>query len=242
MPTRYIVHGTDKNNQSVQKVFEAATSQEAEQIAGRIGISVLGVEVDPTSISPAPSPAPEAPEGRDFTDDARAPRRLGPESQLWLGATSQWVNFWWIALCVLAIPITWAAYQYVVASPYVLLLLVVPIPWALWQYLDTKTTRYTLTSQRLRLESGVLTKTIDEIELYRIKDTQLHQTVLDRALNIGTVEILSSDETNPELFLRKIPGPREFREQLRTGVERLRLARGVRELDLSVEHDPGSPH
>jgi lipoate-protein ligase B len=38
MPTRYIVHGTDRHNQSVQKVFEAETSQEAERIAGRTGV------------------------------------------------------------------------------------------------------------------------------------------------------------------------------------------------------------
>lgn len=242
MPTRYIVHGTDKNNQSVQKVFEAETSQEAERIAGRLGITVVGVEVDPASIGTAPpvapAPAYDAREGRDFPDDSRASRRLGPESDLWKGATSQWVNFWWFVLCLAFIPLAWAVWKYAGQSWYSLLVLVPPLFWVLWRWLVIKTARYTLTSQRLRLEEGVLTKSIDEVELYRVKDTQLHQTIVDRALNIGTIEVLSSDETNPKLFLAKIPRPLEVREQLRNCVEKLRLARGVREVDLSVDNDP----
>ncbi len=208
MPARYIVHGTDPSSKPVQKIIEADSAAEARSMAERLGVTVVGVEVDPGS-----GPIPAADGGRDFPDDVRAARRLGPETTLWSGTPSQWVNFWWFVLCVL----------------------VIPIPWVIWKYLLVKTSRYTLTSQRLRFERGVLTKTLDEVELYRIKDTQLHQTLLDRMLGIGTIEILSSDETNPTLFIPKVPGAASVREQLRQGVEKLRLARGVRELDLAME-------
>lgn len=217
MPTRYIVHGTDAKGQPVQKIIEAGTAAEAEQVAGKLGVTVAGSEVDPSSVR-ASAPrgdgaglAASGGGGGGAIDDDRVSRRLGPEVELWSGTPSQWVNFWW-----------WAG--------------IITIPYALWKYLETKYTKYTLTSQRLRMERGVLTKTIDEIELYRIKDTQLNQSLSDRMLNIGTIEVLSSDETNAKLFLPKIPNPREVREQLRLGVERVRLSRGVRELDVAWEN------
>ncbi len=213
MATRYIVHGTDKDSQPVQKVIEATTAAAAEQMAARLGMNVVGVEVE----SAAHAPAAPGEAQRDEIEDARGTRRLGPETPLWSGTPSQWVNFWWFVSC----------------------LLVVTIPVAIWKYLDIKFSKYTLTSQRLRIERGVLTKTIDEVELYRIKDTQLHQTLIDRMLGLGTIEILSSDETNPTLYLPKISGAPAVREQLRQGVERLRLARGVRELDLAMDANVG---
>lgn len=213
MPTRYIVHGTDSSSTAVRKIIEAQSAAEAERMGGRLGLTVTGVEVDPSSVENGSSQAAV----RNPFDEPQSARKLGPETQLWQGCPSQWVNFWWFLSC----------------------LLVIPIPWAIWRWLDTKYSKFTLTTQRLRFERGVLNRTIDEVELYRVKDTQLHQTVIDRVLGIGTIEILSSDETNPELYLRKISSPKEVREQLRLGVERLRLARGVREFDLALDGSPG---
>lgn len=220
MPTRYIVHGTDAKGQAVQKIIEAGTAAEAEQVAGKLGVSVAGSEVDPSSVAAGPRGGGGGggiglgggggAVGGAFADDDRVSRRLGPEVEQWKGTPSQWVNFWW-----------WAG--------------IITIPYALWKYFETKYTTYTLTSQRLRMERGVLTKSVDEVELYRIKDTQLSQTVWDRVLNIGTIEVLSSDETNPKIFLPKIPNPREVREQLRLSVEKVRLSRGVREVDVAWE-------
>lgn len=194
----------------MQKVIEAGTAAEAEQVARKLGVSVTGSEVDPSSVSAGPRGDENGVGGGAMADDDRVSRRLGPEVELWSGTPSQWVNFWW-----------WAG--------------IITIPYALWKYLEVKYTKFTLTSQRLRVERGVLSKSVDEVELYRIKDTQLNQTLADRVLNIGTVEVLSSDETNSKLLLPKIPNPREVREQLRLSVEKVRLSRGVREVDVAWE-------
>lgn len=208
MPTRYIVHGTDQSNRPVQKILEAQTAAEAEQLAGRLGMKVIGVEVDPSSGAPAAAADPQAP----IIDGPNFSRRLGPETEVWSGSPSQWVNFWWFVSC----------------------LLVIPIPYVIWKYLDVRYQKMTLTTQRLRIEEGVLSKKIDEVELYRIKDTQLKQTFIDRMLGLGTVEIVSSDETNPVLHIPSIKNARDMREKLRQCVEKLRLARGVRELDFAA--------
>lgn len=208
MPTRYIVHGTDTANRPVQKILEAETAAQAEQLAGRLGVRVIGVEIDPTcpSLDGAGGTPPPVVEG------PRGSRSLGPETQVWSGTPSQWVNFWWFVSC----------------------LLIIPIPYVIWRFLDVKCQRFTLTTQRLRIEEGVLSKRVDEVELYRVKDTQLKQSLIDRVLGLGTVEIASSDETNPVLHVKSIRNAREMREQLRQCVEKLRLARGVRELDFAA--------
>lgn len=208
MPTRYIVHGTDQASKPVQKILEAQSAAEAEQIAGRLGMKVIGVEVDASAGSPAAAADPHAP----IIDGPNFSRRLGPETEVWSGSPSQWVNFWWFVSC----------------------LLVIPIPYVIWKYLDVRYQKMTLTTQRLRIEEGVLSKKIDEVELYRIKDTQLKQSFIDRMLGLGTVEIVSSDETNPVLHIRSIKNARDMREKLRQCVEKLRLARGVRELDFAA--------
>lgn len=225
MPTRYIVHADDPtSNQRTTKVFEAASAGDAEKMAQRLGLSVLAVEVD-MGANPGVVPSPLIP--------PVSSRQLGPESQVWTGTPSHWVNAKWYTSCALAVPA--AAVLSLMFPPFgyasLILLLIVPV--TLWKYLIVRSTRYTLTSQRLRRESGVLAKQLDEVELYRVKDTQLNQTLVDRMLSIGSVLVLSSDETMPHLHLAKIPDPANFREKLRAAVEQVRLARGVRELDIS---------
>lgn len=225
MATRYIVHANDPaTNQRTTKVFEATSAGDAEHMAQRLGLSVLAVEVDMGS-APSVIPSPSIP--------PVSSRQLGPESQVWVGTPSHWVNAKWYALCGLLIV---AAIVLSILFPpfgYASLILLLIVPFTLWKYILVRSTRYTLTSQRLRRESGVLAKQLDEVELYRVKDTQLNQTLVDRVLGIGSVLVLSSDETMPHLNLAKVPDPANFREKLRAAVEQVRLARGVREIDIS---------
>lgn len=224
MPTRYIVHATDPTtNQRTTKVFEAENAGDAEKMGQRLGLSVLAVEVDPASLG-ATMPTPSIP--------PVSSRQLGPESHVWVGTPSPWVNFWWYSSCLLVIPAIVLSLMFPPAG-YASLILVLTIPVALWKWIVNRSMKYTLTTQRLRLESGVLTKSLDEVELYRVKDTQLHQTVVDRMLGIGSVLVLSSDETMPHINLAKVPDPVGLREKLRAAVEQVRLARGVREIDIA---------
>ena len=62
-------------------------------------------------------------------------------------------------------------------------------------YLSRLSTRYTLTNERLKVTKGLLSKSVDEIELFRIKDTKVHQSFLNRLVGIGHIDVTSSDET-----------------------------------------------
>ena len=96
---------------------------------------------------------------------------------------------------------------------------------------------YELTDDRLILHKGILAKSIDEIELYRVKDARIDFTIVNQTADIGTITITSSDETTRDapLVLRDIARARTRREQLRGLVNAARQSRGVREIDMAHE-------
>lgn len=95
----------------------------------------------------------------------------------------------------------------------------------------TRSTHYHITSYRIDYERGVLSKTIDTLELWHVSDIRFHQSLLDRLLRIGTITVLSSDSTTPCLPLRSIPDPRPIFESLKQRVITVKRQRGVIKLD-----------
>ena len=89
-------------------------------------------------------------------------------------------------------------------------------------------TRYRLTTQRLFAQTGLIAKNLEEIELFRVKDVTLSQGVLDRLLGVGTVTVLSTDDTAPELALEGIRDPLAAKEALRTAFRAARQREGMR--------------
>ncbi len=98
-------------------------------------------------------------------------------------------------------------------------------------------TTYEVTEDRLILHKGIFTKSIDEIELYRIKDVRIDFTLINQWADIGAITIASSDETTrtAPLVIRDVDHARARREKLRELVDAARKARGVREIDMVHE-------
>ena len=94
-------------------------------------------------------------------------------------------------------------------------------------YLSRLNTRYTLTDERLKITSGLLTKKVDEIELFRIKDTKVTQTFLNRLVGIGTISVISSDETE-NVIISYLPNSINRREEIRDYSNKSREKKGVR--------------
>jgi membrane protein YdbS with pleckstrin-like domain len=101
-----------------------------------------------------------------------------------------------------------------------------------WAFLKIKKTQYLITNQRVRIRTGILNKKIQEIELYRVRDTSAGQTFFQRIFSIGDVQIISGDETNPNLAILSIPKALETREKIRQEVLHLRQRLRIRELDV----------
>lgn len=103
-----------------------------------------------------------------------------------------------------------------------------------YKWLQVMGSLYEVTPERLIVKRGIVMKSIDEIELYRIKDIRMDFSLLNQWAGIGTICMVSSDETTRtgELVLRHVPRALARREELRRLVDAARKARGVRELDM----------
>lgn len=96
---------------------------------------------------------------------------------------------------------------------------------------------YEVTGDRLILHKGIFVKSIDEIELYRVKDVRIDFSLINQWADIGTITIASSDETTrtAPLVIRDVDHARARREKLRELVNAARRERGVREIDMVHE-------
>ncbi|MEO6153423.1 MAG: PH domain-containing protein [Croceibacterium sp.] len=108
----------------------------------------------------------------------------------------------------------------------------------MFKWLETMSAKYELTPQRLLIRRGIFMKSIDEIELYRIKDVRMDFSLLNQMAGIGTLCLTSSDETTraAELVIRQVPDAQRRREELRRLVDSARRQRGVREIDMVHEN------
>ncbi len=82
--------------------------------------------------------------------------------------------------------------------------------------------RYRLTTQRLFIHRGILSQTVDQMELIRVDDVRIHKSVMDRMLGLGSIEILSTDTSNREISIEGIPNADQLAEAVRTNMHRLR--------------------
>lgn len=88
-------------------------------------------------------------------------------------------------------------------------------------------TVYTLREDKLCISSGVLSKKIEEIRLYRMKDFTVYRTILQRIFGLGTIHICSADSTTPELDIINIRDVEKIKDLISDQVEKARNAAGV---------------
>ncbi|MCL5997575.1 MAG: PH domain-containing protein [Chloroflexi bacterium] len=67
--------------------------------------------------------------------------------------------------------------------------------------------RYVLTSDRIRLFRGLLSRQVENVELVRLQDVDYHQGVTERLLNIGDIQLHSADASDPVVVLSNVKDP-----------------------------------
>ena len=85
---------------------------------------------------------------------------------------------------------------------------------------------YTLTDKRLIIITGIMTKHVDEIELFRVVDSTVRQSWIDVITNLGSVRVTSEDLTGT-IRMNKVPNPNHLRETLREAYIAARNAKGT---------------
>jgi hypothetical protein len=145
------------------------------------------------------------------------------ETILWVGRSSQLVNSTTYCIC------------------FIFGILIFPLIIAYIVYLQTKNTIYVLTKERLRVYSGVITKNINDLELYRVKDTRYTQPFLFRFFKLSNIQLYTSDITWGESIISGIENGMALREQIRKIVEEARTQKGVKEFDYYTRNTPPLP-
>jgi len=83
-------------------------------------------------------------------------------------------------------------------------------------------TYFRLTTQRLFIERGILSRTIDQLELTRIDDVRVYQTLLDRMFDIGSITLLTTDVTDRVVTIDGVRDPGRVSEAVRQQMRALR--------------------
>lgn len=87
-------------------------------------------------------------------------------------------------------------------------------------------TSYSLTNKRLIVISGIFTKSVDEIELFRVIDSVANQSMIDVWADIGDITVSSSDKTGT-IVMKKVPNPHYLRDTLRRQYMQARQSKGT---------------
>ncbi|WP_025704822.1 PH domain-containing protein [Paenibacillus graminis] len=89
------------------------------------------------------------------------------------------------------------------------------------------TTTFTITSQRIMVKTGLIGKDVEEIELLRVNDFSVAQSILQRILGIGTLTVFSDDASSPQLLLHRIRQPQTVKDVLRKAVRDEKIANNI---------------
>src|SRR5438067_4819676 len=93
--------------------------------------------------------------------------------------------------------------------------------WLIVVWLRWRSISYTLTDQRIKIESGVFGRQEKIIPIDRVQDCTTRQSLLGRILGYGRVEIDAAGAQGAEI-LDHLPNPGNFRDQVFTESEKRR--------------------
>ncbi len=155
------------------------------------------------------------------------------EVDLWEGTYSAKDQFGsWVLAGLLSIVLLVAGVvaSSVVPIAWLIALILVALIWG-WLFLvllyRKLSVKYELTSQRFIHKSGILTRTTDRIEVIDMDDVTYSQGIIQRIMGVGTVKIVSSDSSHPELLLRGIDNVQEIADLIDDTRRKERRRRGL---------------
>jgi uncharacterized membrane protein YdbT with pleckstrin-like domain len=162
------------------------------------------------------------------------------EKTVWSGTSSQIINFGVFVLCGLAFAVLLAALVLLwprleplgpaaLVAAFIILLL--PPAYALFKAVLVKSVRYEITSERIKISSGIFSKKNSAMELYRVKDYTMEAPFFYRLFHLGNINILTSDRSTPQITLPAVPRAAKLMDDIRVHVEMRRDQKRVREVD-----------
>ena len=99
-------------------------------------------------------------------------------------------------------------------------------------------TKYTLTEEQIIINTGFLNQEENNCYMYKVQDTVLSSSLLQRMAGLGTVVCKTSDVTHPQLVMKNIKNARKIKDFIIENSEDQRMKRRtINTLNISAEAD-----
>ena len=175
----------------------------------------------------------------------RSPNQTG-EQTVWQGSPSQAVNLPVYLMLGLGVIVATVGLLYLRPAPSATtdVNLRPLVPWvivAIWvlcgigafvTYLKVSTTKCVLTTERLRVTTGVLSTVTQDLELRRVRDSLILRPFWARVAGLGDVQVMSADASTPRVVLHAIKNPDAVQGQIRSIVQTQIARFNVRQMEL----------
>jgi membrane protein YdbS with pleckstrin-like domain len=83
-------------------------------------------------------------------------------------------------------------------------------------------TTYRITNRRIEWETGLFSRRIDGVDLWRIRHVNYVQTLADRLFGLSRLEMFSQDREDPHAVIPGIPGAREVYDRATLAIQNAR--------------------
>ena len=115
----------------------------------------------------------------------------------------------------------------ILAIPLVAILGLATLTWV-----KTASISYHFAKGRLTWRTGVLSRSTESLELYRIADVTMRQPFFQRLFGVGRIVLNTADANHREVVMEGVPAPDRFRDWLTDAVQQTRRDRGMREVQM----------
>jgi uncharacterized membrane protein YdbT with pleckstrin-like domain len=168
-----------------------------------------------------------------------APPGLDAERVLWEGSPSWKSDFWKVVgvhalVYVLVIVSGYLFYGVMAKTQSVWWYGLIPLIFAaigafylLGHYLYRRSSKLRIGTHTIDIETGLLGRTIDTLQLWRVRDIEFEQSATERLLGIARIRVISHDEKQPTIVLGGIPGKKQLFLDLRDAISIARQGRNV---------------
>jgi membrane protein YdbS with pleckstrin-like domain len=185
-----------------------------------------------TEPAPLPAPAAAAPLAKPHLEapsEARVIFDGHPSWKAWFGRTvsAALVVVAGLLLTVWLLAHSWETPDQRVYALGGVALTVAGVVWFLWIHFHRRSIHVHITTQTIDVERGIFGRTIDSLQLWRVRDIELDQSVTERLLGISRIRIVAHDTTQPSLVLVGVPGSRQLFDQIRDAIAIARQSRNV---------------
>jgi uncharacterized membrane protein YdbT with pleckstrin-like domain len=113
------------------------------------------------------------------------------------------------------------------------LITIIGIPFYILWIIGILNNSYKISNLMIDQKSGILFHKHNTLDLWRIKDMQFTQGIIERIIDSGTIICVSMDKSSPRLVLQALPNARAIYEKLKIAVFQQRAERKVTGIELS---------